>query len=86
MLLNNCLFFKLKNRNKTYTIEYKEWINYQYVTIKMDGVYYMTKQLIDNPYWSEWKDHWTGNNPKKCRKLINELNEKWGGLRQYRLK
>jgi hypothetical protein len=86
MVLDKCLFIRLKNRNNKYIIEHREWLNYQYVTIKVGGVYYLTRQLIDNPHWSEWREFWNGNNPIKCRKLINENNKKWAGLKQYRLK
>ena len=86
MLLNDCLFVKIRNRNKIYKIEYREWITYRYVTSKSNNTYYMTKEYIDYPYWSEWKEFWIGNNPIKCRKLINESNKKWAGLKQYKLK
>lgn len=86
MVLTNCLFVKLKHRNKKYIIEYREWLTYEYVTTKIDGIHYLTKQLIDTPHWSEWKECWTGKNPARCRKIINDFNKKWAGLKQYRLK
>jgi len=79
--------FKCKKREiRSYTIEYSEYVNFEWKTVKIGHNYEMYKVTLDNPYWAEFKEYWTGNDPVKCRKLINKLNKQWGGQRKYRLR
>lgn len=72
--------------NKSFIIEYREFIDSEWQSTKNGHIYTLSKIYLDNPYWSEWKDYEKWKSAKLCRQRINKLNEQWSGTKEYRLK